>query len=330
MNSRELRRQLIARGISEQAFSLDGYDLPERYVLSCEREGWSCYYFERGNRAKLRHFPTEEEACEYFLSWVSSDPTTRGRDGSAAISAVPPPTEQDLRMRAEALLRVAPGPAPWFVRRWAFLPKFAWAVRDRDRVVEGVAADGRRLVRVPFYWTVLAASESSICLLSNEATRRMILVDFPANTPDMGPIAPADNLEADNRVGTFATSGRVSLTSSFLDGARTGIHATLPIPHNWLPEVLAVPGNSPKGATFAASLYIWRAREGSVRVVPLPWFTDSTADLGYQWITRCAFDSTSGWVFGDGIRMSPFAVNLEGDVVWGKPLSYSSIWSSIE
>lgn len=210
------------------------------------------------------------------------------------------------------------------------MPGFAWAVRERDGIVEGIAADGRRLVRVPFYWTVLAASANSICLLSNEAARRLIFVDFNANTSDLGPITRAENGQTETRIGSFETSGTVTLTSRFLDGSKAGLHAMPPMRHEWLPEILAVPGNSPKGATFAASLYIWRAREGSVRVVPLKWFTDSTADLGYQWITRCAFDSQSSGVFADGIRMGTFAVNLDGEVVWGTPLSYSAVWPNIE
>jgi hypothetical protein len=74
----ELRRALAALGVQRRAVSIDGVEATEeQYRLECDGGFWAVYYCERGNKNELRHFATEEDACEHFLTIVRNDPTTR-------------------------------------------------------------------------------------------------------------------------------------------------------------------------------------------------------------------------------------------------------------
>ncbi|MBR1120420.1 hypothetical protein JQ628_02745 [Bradyrhizobium lablabi] len=79
MKIKELEKALLERGVRARSFSIDGAgEDEEQYRL--ERSGgrwWCAYYYERGNRNEVREFPSEEEACDYFLELVLSDPTSR-------------------------------------------------------------------------------------------------------------------------------------------------------------------------------------------------------------------------------------------------------------
>jgi hypothetical protein len=78
MNIPELRRALAALGVQRRAVSIEGVEATEeQYRL--ERDGgfWAVYYYERGNKNELRHFASEEDACEHFLKIVRNDPTAR-------------------------------------------------------------------------------------------------------------------------------------------------------------------------------------------------------------------------------------------------------------
>lgn len=78
----ELKAALEAERIDPQAYQLNGYDqLPsDTYVIWFSQSGfvgrngcWEVYYSERGRKNSLRQFETEEEACNYFLSWILRD-----------------------------------------------------------------------------------------------------------------------------------------------------------------------------------------------------------------------------------------------------------------
>jgi hypothetical protein len=72
-------------------------------------------------------------------------------------------------------------------------------------------------------------------------------------------------------------------------------------------EVLLL-ANGPPGEKAAASIYSWRANEGTVEVFPQEWF-NNTLDLGYQWITGVIRDPISGHIVGHGIRLDPFELD---------------------
>ncbi len=75
MTRRELQKTLDHLGIRKTLYSLEGGSSGNKYVLSQERLGkWSVYHCERGLILIKRLFAREEEACEYFLKSVMSDP----------------------------------------------------------------------------------------------------------------------------------------------------------------------------------------------------------------------------------------------------------------
>jgi hypothetical protein len=65
--------------IRERAFTLEGGQPAERYVLSRESPGWSIYYSERGLRQDEHLFAEESGALDFLLHWLIEDPTTRER-----------------------------------------------------------------------------------------------------------------------------------------------------------------------------------------------------------------------------------------------------------
>ncbi len=80
MNKEELKKALDKEGIHPHYYSLNGlqggpYDGTS--ILDKEGNKWLVYYFERGEKWDMHVFDTEDEACRFFLKWISSDPMTR-------------------------------------------------------------------------------------------------------------------------------------------------------------------------------------------------------------------------------------------------------------
>jgi len=80
VNRTDLRHAADREGIRTASYSLEGGLPPEKYVLALEEGGWSVYYSERGRRAGLNFFDTEDEACDYLFNLLIKDPTTRERN----------------------------------------------------------------------------------------------------------------------------------------------------------------------------------------------------------------------------------------------------------
>lgn len=66
MTKPELRERLLRENVPEQCYSLDGGLPDECYCLAKTKNGWEVYYSERGEKAGLKQFTSEHEACEYF------------------------------------------------------------------------------------------------------------------------------------------------------------------------------------------------------------------------------------------------------------------------
>jgi len=79
----ELRKALAEHRVLRRAVNIDGIGETEgRYCL--EKDGkYSITYrvcsYERDEKISIREFGSEEEACDYFLARVLSDPTTRSK-----------------------------------------------------------------------------------------------------------------------------------------------------------------------------------------------------------------------------------------------------------
>jgi hypothetical protein len=84
MDRQELERLLRDEGIDERAYSLDGGMPPERLCLALEGPRWVVYYSERGIRTGLHRFTSESAACQYLLTRLRDDPTTRSRSAYKA------------------------------------------------------------------------------------------------------------------------------------------------------------------------------------------------------------------------------------------------------
>lgn len=79
MNRDELRAALDREGVRPSAYSLDGREPENRYVLAIRDGGWAVYFCERGREIDVEEFETEDEACSELLLRVLEDPTTRVR-----------------------------------------------------------------------------------------------------------------------------------------------------------------------------------------------------------------------------------------------------------
>lgn len=313
MDTRELRRRLIERGVTEECFRLDGYELPERYILSKGRTGWSCYYFERGERVRLRHFPTEHAACEYFLDWVSSDSSTHVKDLPAAQDDPLLFTGNDFQDRAAALLPFAP--ATGLKQGWVGPPQFAWVYRDTPAVFEGVTADGRRVIRMPTRCFPVGADDSSVCIITLGTTLRVHVIRAKANAPDLGsPVGTP--IDLDSVDDCLSTSWAVVESVVFPALPAEGPVVVPVVTSDCVPPVVSFPINGDRSDRGPTALAVWQPPNGRIRIVPLAWFNDETIDVGYQWLMRSAFDRSSGLVFADGARISPFAVSLDGVKQW--------------
>ncbi len=75
----QLRTVAGKTGILPCAYSIDGDDRDDTYVLKIEAGGWVVFFAERGKRNDLEWFETEHEACTELLLRLTADPTTRTR-----------------------------------------------------------------------------------------------------------------------------------------------------------------------------------------------------------------------------------------------------------
>ena len=76
MNRTELRNELIRMDIREDAYEIDQpANESECYVL--KPSSWEVFYAERGAKMGLRIFQSEQEACEYLLLRVATDPSAK-------------------------------------------------------------------------------------------------------------------------------------------------------------------------------------------------------------------------------------------------------------
>ena len=79
MDRQELQRVLRHERIKDSSYSLvaSNFDPDETLCLRQVGQEWVIYYSERGLQTGKRSFPTEAQACEYFLESLRSDPTVK-------------------------------------------------------------------------------------------------------------------------------------------------------------------------------------------------------------------------------------------------------------
>ena len=74
MDIAALEQALIAGGY--HGWYLAGGLLDDTVTLNCTVDGWEVYYSERGKKHDMRTFSTEDEACRYFLAFISHNGST--------------------------------------------------------------------------------------------------------------------------------------------------------------------------------------------------------------------------------------------------------------
>lgn len=57
------------------------------------------------------------------------------------------------------------------------------------------------------------------------------------------------------------------------------------------------------------ALIVAQPRLSKYRLYPQDWFNCSDFDFGYQWVTRIARDTQTGFVHGEGFRIDPFILD---------------------
>ena len=78
MNLQQLQLKLDELKIKPSSYSLGRSFPEEQYVIEQLPDGkWLTYYAERGQKAGLKEFSTEEDACLDFLRTIERDSTCR-------------------------------------------------------------------------------------------------------------------------------------------------------------------------------------------------------------------------------------------------------------
>lgn len=54
---------------------------------------------------------------------------------------------------------------------------------------------------------------------------------------------------------------------------------------------------------------VFKPKQDLVFIYPQDWFNKADYDFGYEWITRVARDPKSGYIRGEGIRISDFILD---------------------
>lgn len=70
MKIKELEKKLIEMKIPRNAYSLKGGLPNEAFCLENQELIWEVYYSERGSKGSRKEFNSEDEACEFFYSWM--------------------------------------------------------------------------------------------------------------------------------------------------------------------------------------------------------------------------------------------------------------------
>ena len=72
MNTAELGIKLKQENIDSSVYSLTGGLPSEAYCLGQIGSQWEVYYSERGDKSKLKTFSQENDACQYFYTWLKT------------------------------------------------------------------------------------------------------------------------------------------------------------------------------------------------------------------------------------------------------------------
>jgi hypothetical protein len=204
--------------------------------------------------------------------------------------------------RLEKLLHDAPGPAPWY---WRTFPGFtrdgecwAWQAEQTGEVSEWPvlrrSGDGVRCFVPGFYCYAVDAGDGQ--LLTWRSNRHGALDVALHRVERLEAVELPDDPRRDRD--TYKPSALEVLRIPPLDaGAHDGFALRTRVALDEL-LLLASPA-APTDHDPALAIYVWEPTSGRITVVPQPWFTGATHDLGYEWVTKVARDPESGRIVGE-------------------------------
>jgi len=79
MKTADMDALLRAGGVDPGWYDVSGRAAENRHCILPEGGTWLTFFFERGTRWDVRTFPTEDEACGFFLGWVLDSWRLTGR-----------------------------------------------------------------------------------------------------------------------------------------------------------------------------------------------------------------------------------------------------------
>lgn len=228
--------------------------------------------------------------------------------------------------RKLALLQLATGPAPWF---WESFPavvansrqKFVWRHHGNEGQLAHIVTlalaqqpDQPRLALNTFCTPFLIPGGRLGLWCPEPRQLRLLCFD-----PDQLAAFPIEEI-----VGWFKQSNeKVYSATEPLDELHVstslpaGTHPLdVPEPFRAVDELLAVASRPARTKDDpACSIFGLYLQAGLVEVLPQPWFTPNSHDVGRQWITHLTRDPMSHRILGAGTRMGAFELTASGDAI---------------
>ena len=214
--------------------------------------------------------------------------------------------------RLAKLLEAAPGPAPWYGKSFPSFERggesWSWWYEPTGRgfgdwPVLRREGDGARCFVPGFYCYAVDGGNGNLLVWRKDVAGSGIEVKLhrvetlePVEYPDDHPQRDAD---------THSPQASEMLhIPALAPGAHTGFDLQTTVELDEVLLLVSPPATSDDDPALA--IYVWEPRSGRVTVSPQPWFTGTTNDLGYEWVTRVARDPKSGRIVGEGMRIPAF------------------------
>ncbi|MGH9947151.1 MAG: hypothetical protein ACRD6X_08135 [Pyrinomonadaceae bacterium] len=229
----------------------------------------------------------------------------------------------------EKVLKHAAGPAPWYIR--AFPPRLNGVIwKDSAEIYPDTGAtlltkqNGDVVAIVGMYCYVLAINENRLVVwyqrYDTVSIRHVKTINFCfLDVADLKPIRNVQKIleKLPNKPNDlevhYESENRFEVPTDLEPGTHSVVY---PEEFSFTDELLIWGYNTSElfrpsfGKNNDLCLFILRPLSGTVEIIPQDWFNNSEdLDFGYQWVTRVARDVTTGRIFGDGIRISQFALD---------------------
>ncbi|HUA35185.1 MAG TPA: hypothetical protein VMA09_16365 [Candidatus Binataceae bacterium] len=217
-----------------------------------------------------------------------------------------------------ALIKKAPGPAPWFYPEGNAVPSEVGTLRWHagDNGIELLDVEGAALLLLGDGTYAMPLSDRQIVAwheigrIGDAPGVDVFLFDFRKLNPLPRPQLTAAKI---GFVGEPTATIRVS------GSLQSGLNRfDFPDAFRSLPEILILGDNAwiresvSIRNTARRAIYCLRPRQAVIEVLPQDWYNYEEYDRGYQWITKVARDPVSGRIVGAGMRLKSFVIDASG------------------